>query len=64
MKELQDNDVSAWTKLPRKMWKLIYKLAWSGIQHFSDFRAQWLRYACYLEYMHQMQENEEHMLQN
>ena len=64
MDELQGKDASAWAKLPRKVWKLIDKLAWSGIQNFSDFREQWLRYACYLDYMNQMQDNEEHMPKN
>lgn len=55
--DMQDKDLSAWRKLPRKAWELIDKFAWSGIQNFSDFREQWLRYANYLSYLHQMQDN-------
>ena len=48
---------SAWQNLPRNAWNLLDKFAWSGIQKFSDFREQWLRYAVYLDYLHQMQNN-------
>ena len=55
--DLQDKGLPAWKKLPKKTWALIDKFAWSGIQNFSDFREQWLRYATYLDYLQQMQNN-------
>ncbi len=55
--DLQDKNLAAWRKLPRKIWALIDKFAWTGVQNFSDFREQWLRYATYLSYLHQMQDN-------
>ena len=59
--ELKGKKSSVWTALPRKTWALLDKVAWSGIQNFSNFREQWIRYACYLDYIHQMQSNDEHM---
>ena len=55
--DIDAKDKSAWQNLPRSTWKLIDKFAWSGVQKFSDFREQWLRYAAYLDYLHQMQNN-------
>ena len=49
--------MSAWKDLPRRSWALIDKFAWSGVQKFSDFREQILRYATYLSYLEQMQNN-------
>ena len=58
MNDMNDKSASEWKKLPRMAWELIDKFAWSGILNFSDFREQWLRYACYLDYLHQIQEND------
>ena len=44
--ELKGKNSSVWAQLPRKIWTLLDKVAWSGIQNFSDFREQWVRYAC------------------
>ena len=55
--DMQDKDLAAWRKLTRNAWGLIDKFAWTGVQNFSDFREQWLRYATYLSYLHQMQDN-------
>lgn len=62
--ELRNRNTSFWANLPRRTWQLLDRVAWSGIQNFSDFREQWLRYACYLEYLHQMQSNDEHLPRN
>ena len=48
---------SAWKNLPRNAWKLLDKFLGYGIQKLSDFREQWIRYAVYLDYLHQMQQN-------
>ena len=55
---------SAWKNLPRNIWKLLDKFLGSGIQKFSDFREQWIRYAVYLDYLHQMQNNPDGMPNN
>ena len=64
LEALRGKKPNDWATLPRAVWKLFDKFAWSGIQHFSDFREQWLRYACYLEYLDQMQSNDEHLPRN
>ena len=64
LEELRGKNTKTWKNLPRKVWRLFDKFAWSGIQHFSDFREQWLRYACYLEYLDQMKSNDEHLPRN
>ncbi|MBQ7220821.1 MAG: hypothetical protein IJS28_07570 [Synergistaceae bacterium] len=64
IEELKGKDTSDWAKLPRKAWAILDTVGWSGIQKFSDFREQWLRYACYLSYLNQMQSNDEHLPEN
>ena len=64
IKELEGKDASAWKKLPRSAWNLIDKFTWSGIQRLSDFREQLLRYAAYLDYLHQTQNNTNGMPNN
>ncbi len=64
MDELKSKTAKDWATLPKKAWALIDKFTWSGIQNFSNFREQWLRYACYLEYIHQMQSNDDHLPSN
>ena len=64
LEQLKAKKPNDWAKLPRAVWKLFDKFAWSGIQNFSDFREQWLRYACYLEYLHQVKSNDEHLPRN
>ena len=55
---------SAWKNLPRNAWKLLDKFLGSSIQKLSDFREQWIRYAVYLDYLHQMQNNPDGMPNN
>lgn len=55
--ELQGKSAHAWKKLPARAWALIDKFAWSGVQNFTDFREQILRYACFLSYKEQMSKN-------
>lgn len=61
METLKGKTANDWATIPRKLWGLVDKFTWSGIQNFSGFREQWLRYACYLEYIDQMNSNEEHI---
>ena len=61
IKELQGKDASAWENLSGSAWELVKKLflGFDGIQKFSDFREQILRYACYLSYLEQMQKSKD-----
>ncbi|MBR1437869.1 MAG: hypothetical protein IJ587_04965 [Synergistaceae bacterium] len=56
--QLEGKSLPAWRKLPRQAWNILDKFLWSGVQKFSDFREQWLRYATYLDYLNQMQQND------
>ena len=38
--ELRNRNTSFWANLPRRTWQLLDRVAWSGIQNFSDFREQ------------------------
>ena len=58
IKELDTRGKPAWKNLTHSTWNLIDRFIWSPIQKLSDFREQTLRYAAYLEYLHQMQNNE------
>lgn len=64
IKEIDAKGDAAWKKIPRGAWKVFDKFLWSGVQKASDFREQWLRYAAYLDYLHQMQESPDGMPRN
>ena len=38
MATLKGKTANDWATIPRKLWGLLDKFAWSGIQNFSDFR--------------------------
>ena len=53
--ELDDFDAPAWKKFSSSSWRILDKILGSGIIKANDFRESILRYACYLDYLRQMQ---------
>lgn len=62
--KIDDMNPESWKSMPKKFWEMTDHLLWSGIQKASNYREGWLRYACYLEFLSQMQNDKDGMPDN